>query len=148
MAITVENAANCVPNTAFGETVLRVGHAQYSFAVDGGAVSTITFSNNVTIPANAIIYNVSINSTTACTSSGSGTMSLGTSAGSSTTSLVGATAVASFSSNAKVQGTPVPQTASTWVKMSAAGQITGTIGTATFTAGIIEIYVFYFVSST
>ncbi len=148
MAVTLENAQNCVPNTAFGESVLRCAHAQYSFAVDGGAISTITLANNATIPANAMIMSAAVNSTTAGTSGGSATMSIGTSAGSSASSILGATAVASFSSNAKVQAVPVPQTASTWVKLTAAGQITVTIATATFTAGIVEIYVFYYVSST
>jgi hypothetical protein len=42
-----------------------------------------------------------------------------------------------------VQAVPVPQTASTFVKMSAAGSITVSIATAAQTAGVVEITVFY-----
>lgn len=142
-------ALSVASNTAFGPTNQIIGHAQYNFATDGGgAPGLITPANNVTIPANAVIVNVSINSTTAVTSAGTTTISIGTSAGSSATSLLAATAKASFSANAFVQGVPVPQTASTWVKMSAAGSITLTSATTAIGAGVIEIYVFYFVSST
>ena len=148
MAITQENAANCTPNTAMGESVLRCGHAQYSFAVDGGAQSTITMASNCTIPANAVVMNAGINSSTACAGA-TATIAVGLSAGGGgTTSLLGATAVASFTTNAKLQSAIVPQTASGWLKLSAAAQVTVTIATANLTAGIIEIYVFYYVSST
>lgn len=142
-------ALSVASNAAFGPTNQVIGHAQYSFATDGGgAPGLITPASNVTIPANAVIVNVSINSTTAVTSAGTTTISIGTSAGSSAASLLAATAKASFSANAFVQGIPVPQTASTWVKLSAAGSITLTSATTAIGAGVIEIYVFYFVSST
>jgi hypothetical protein len=139
---------NLTANTAFGLSAQRVCHAQYSFTNDGGAVGTITPLNNCTLPANAVITNVAINSTTAVTSGGSATVAVGTTAGSSATSLLAATAKASFTANAFVQAVPVPATASTWVKMSAQGQPNITVATAALTAGIIEIYVFYYVSST
>lgn len=126
-----------------GISLQRVAYAKYSFAVDGGAVSTITPATNCTIPAKAIITNVIINSTAAVTSLGSATVSIGTSAGSSTTSLLGATAKATLALNALVQGVPVPATASTFVKMTAAGSITFTVGTAALTAGVIEVFVEY-----
>lgn len=136
------------PTTAFGESAMRVGHAQWSFAVDGGAQALITPANNCTIPTNAVIIGASLNSTTAGVGATS-TQSVGLSAGGgSATSLVGATAVASWSLNAKVQATPVPQTASTWIKLTAPAQITMTNAVANLTAGVYEFYVFYFVSST
>lgn len=135
-------------NTAVGNTALQVAHATYSFAVDGGgAPGLITPASNATIPINAVIYNCSINSTTAVTGT-SATVAVGTSAGSAANSLKAATAITSFTTNAFLQGIPVPQTASTWVKMTAAGSITITSATAALTAGIIEIFVFYFVSPT
>jgi len=138
-----------VHNTAAGLSALRVAHATYSFAVDGGgAPGLITPASNATIPINAVIYNCSINSTTAVLAAGgAATVSVGTSAGSSATSLLGATNKTSFTTNAFVQGTPVPQTASTWVKMTAAGSITLTSATNALTQGIVEIYVFYFESA-
>lgn len=143
-----ENDFSIPSTTAFGQTAMRIGHAQYSFATDGGAQTTITPVNNFTLPTNATIIGASLNSTTAGVGATS-SLSVGLSAGGgSTTSLVGATGVASWSLNAKVQATPVPQTASTWIKLTAPAQATVTITTANWTAGIIEVYVFYFVSST
>ena len=136
-------------STLNGTVASQVCHATYNFAVDGGAVATITPAKNCTIPANAVIYNVSINSTTAVTSAGAATVAVGINGGGgTTTTLVGATAKASYSANAFVQGTPVPQTASTWVKLATtSGTVTATVATAALTAGVIEVYVFYFVSS-
>lgn len=137
------------PNTAPGSSASLVGHATYSFAVDGGgAPGLITPASNVTIPVNAIITNCIIDVTTAVTASGSATISVGTSAGSSAASLLAATAKASFTPAGFVQAIPVPQTASTWVKLTAAGQITLTSAVGAITAGVIEIYVFYTVSPT
>lgn len=136
------------PDTNFGFVNAHVAHAQYNFANDGGAVGTITPVNNFTLPTNAVIMNVVINSTTAVTSAGAATVAIGTTVGSSATSLLTATGKASFTSNAFVQGVPVPQTASTFVKLSASGQLQVTVGTAALTAGVIEVYVFYYTSST
>lgn len=147
-AASGENDFNLVANTVYGVSALRIAHAQYSFAVDGGAQTTITPVNNFTLPTNSVVTGASLNSTTAGAGATS-TLSVGLSAGGgTTTSLVGATAVATWTTNAKVQATPVPQTASTWIKLTAPAQATVTIATANWTAGVIEIYVFYFVSST
>jgi hypothetical protein len=136
-----ENDFNLTPNTAFGVTGMRIAHAQYSFATDGGAISTITPINNFTLPLNSIVIGASLNSTTALTSGGSATIAVGLiGGGGTTTSLVGATAVASWSLNAKVQATPVPQTASTWIKLTASAQASVTIATATVTAGSLVLY--------
>lgn len=127
---------------------IRMAHATYSFAVDGGAIGAITPAFNFTLPTNAVITNVALNSTTAVTSLGSATVAVGTTAGSSAASLVAATAKATWSANAFVQGIPVPPTASTWIKLTAAGQASITVATAALTAGVIEIYVWYYVSKT
>lgn len=134
-------------NTVIGSSPIQIAHATYSFAVDGGAIGAITPASNFTLPINAVITNVAINSTTALTSGGSATIAVGTSAGSAANSLKAATAVASYSTNAFLQGITVPQTASTWLKLTAAGQAQITVATAALTAGILEIYVFYYVSS-
>ena len=122
----------------------RMVRAVYNFAVDGGAVSTITPKLNATLPANAIIYGATINSTTAVTSAGAATVAVGTSAGSSTTSVLAATAKTSFTTNALLNGVPVFATP---VKLTAAGQVTFTIAAAALTAGVIEATVFYFVAA-
>ncbi len=134
-----------VGNTAFGHSLMRVAHMQYSFAVDGGAIGAITPANTALMPANAIIYGAIINPTTAVQSLGSATVAVGTTAGSSATSLLTATAKATLSANALVNGAATFAAA---VKLSAAGSLNITVGTAALTAGIIEVYVFYVVSST
>lgn len=140
-ASTLTKGGVGVLTTASG---LRVAHAKYDFAVDGGAQGTIAPTNSDTIPDNAILVAVTINSPTAVTSDGSATVAIGTSAGSSTTSIKGATAKASYSADALLNGVPVFATP---VKLTAAGTITFTIGTADLTAGVIEVWVLYVVAA-
>ncbi len=139
--LTVTTALADVLTTSIG---LRVAHAKYDFAVDGGAVSTIAPVNSDTIPDNAIIIAATVNSTTAVTSSAAATVAVGTSAGSSTTAILGATAKASLSIDAVLNGVPVFATP---VKMTAAGTITFTIGTTDLTAGVIEVWCYYIVAA-
>ena len=129
----------------FGAGVPVIWRAKYDFAVDGGAQATITPKTNVLIPDNAIIWTGVINPTTAAVGA-SATIAVGTSAGSSTTSLKAATAVTSYSLDALVATVPVG-TAATAVKLTAAGQITLTIATANLTAGVIEITLFGWVAA-
>ncbi len=143
-AVPVFTRGSSANSTATGTNNMQVAHAIYSFAVDGGAVSTITPVSTATIPANAIIVGATINSTTAVTSAGAATVSVGTSAGSSTTSILGATAKASLSLGAILNGVPVFATP---VKMSAAGSVTFSVATAALTAGIIEAFVYYTVAA-
>jgi hypothetical protein len=131
---------------AFGSGLqLQMARAKFDVAVDGGAISTITPVTNAVIPANAIIVSGFANSTTAMVGV-SGTLAIGTSAGSSATSLKAATAITSFSVDAIVALVPV-MTAATAFKMSAAGSITVTIATTIQTAGVVEITVFYYVAA-
>lgn len=134
--------------TAMGKVSVKTAYARYNFATDGGAVSTITPASavNSTIPAKAIVFGVIINSSTAVTSGGAATIAIGTSAGSSAASLRAALAVASYSADAIIAGAPV-FTAGSSFKMTAAGQITFTVATAALTAGVIEVWVTYFVAN-
>jgi hypothetical protein len=124
-----------------------VAWAKYSFATDGGLVSTITpgATANTTIPANAILVGGVVNVTTAVTSSGSATVAIGCAGtGGSTTTLLAATAKTSLTLNA------VLATVTTFAapkKLTGAGGITFTIGTAALTAGVIEVWVLYFVAA-
>lgn len=124
-------------------TLCPLAYARYNFAVDGGgAPGLITPAVNTTIPANAIITGCVINSTTALV--GPTQLSIGLSAGGGgAAALLALTNTASFSLDAKIAGVPVPQTAATWIKMSAAGQITVTTTVAPASAGVIEIFVDY-----
>jgi hypothetical protein len=130
---------------AVGGSVMSVAHAKYSFAVDGGVTGLITPATDAVIPVNAIIIGGHINVTTAVTSLGAATLAVGTSAGSSATSILTATAKASLTLAALINSTA---TLAAPVKMSAAGAITVTVGSADLTAGVVEIFVFYITSST
>lgn len=126
------------PSANIRQLVPRKGYAQYSFAVDGGAISTITPKTTWLLPQYAIVYNGSVNVTTACVGAG-GTLAIGTSAGSASNSILTATAVASLTLDAVI----VPTCIATPFKLSAAGNITVTIASTAFTAGVVEIMVDY-----
>ena len=126
-----------------GNSALRVAKAIYNFAIDGGAISTITPNGTVSLPDNAVIIAATVNSTTAVLSAGASTVSVGTSAGSSAASLLAATAKASLSLDAVLNGVPVFATP---VKLTAAGNVTFTVGTAALTAGVIEVTIYYTVA--
>jgi hypothetical protein len=131
-------------SSAIGLGVLRVAHAKYSFGVDGGVTGLITPASTAVIPAKAIMIGGTVNVTTAVTSLGSATLSVGTSAGSSASALLAATAKASLGAAAIVNAVP---TLAVPVKMSAAGSITVTVGTADLTAGVVEIFIYYVVAT-
>jgi len=121
----------------FNSGALRVAHFLYNFAVDGGASCTPVISD--TIPANAVVFGGVVNSTTALTSGGASTFAVGTTAGSSASSILTATAKASLGLDAVVAAT----CATTPFKMSAAGQINVAIATGPLTAGVVEGWVYY-----
>lgn len=129
------------PAPAAGLGIMGVAHAIYSFAADGGAIGLITPAANALIPANAIVLGGIINPTTAPVGA-TATIAVGTSAGSSATSLKAATAIATYSIDALLATVPV-MTAATAFKMSAAGSITLTVAVAPLTAGVIEIFVYF-----
>jgi hypothetical protein len=130
---------NAVPGGAGAlPTAPQVAYARWNFATDGGAISTITPAVNSTIPANAIITRAFFNSVVAPVGTGAH-IEFGTAAGSSTTGLLGSTAITSFTLDAIVLGA----VNTTPIKLTAAGQITMTILTDALTAGEIEIFVEY-----
>lgn len=123
-----------------------VGNAKmtYDFAVDGGAISTITPTNSPTIPINAIILGGTIDIITTLVGA-TATISLGTSAGSNAASLKAATAVASWTAG-QLALTPV-FTAATYVKLTAAGRPTLTIAVAALTAGKFNVNLVYVIGN-
>lgn len=135
-------------NVADGLSTQSICHATYTFAVDGGATPVVP-AGNCLIPINAVITNVGVQATTSVTAAGSATVALGCTGGTGcgSSALMAATAKVSLSAGTFGQSIPVPQTASSWVKTTAATGITLTIASGPLTAGVIEIYVFYYVSS-
>ncbi len=131
------------PSTSMGLGVLRVARAKYDFAVDGGVVGAITPVSNAVLLDNAVIVGGTVNSTTAITSLGAATVSIGTVAGSGAASLLAATPKASLSLDALLNAVPVFATP---LKLTAESKINITVGTADLTAGVIEITLLYFVA--
>src|SRR6266496_985723 len=110
-------------------TGLKVAKATYDFAVDGGAVSTITPAAGVNyiVPSGSTIIGGVIDILTTFTSGGSATISVGLSAGTSggVAAFKAATAVATWTAGLMAI---VPLfTAATMVKTTAAGSVTFTI---------------------
>lgn len=115
---------------------LMTAHARYDFAVDGGAVSTIVPSNSAIIPDNAIITNVFHSTTTALTSGGSATLAI-------TAGGVTLNAAVAFD-NADYADESVIANAVNDKTTSATG-IQFVIATAALTAGVVDVYVQYYV---
>ncbi len=144
--IALAGDANLVSNATVGISAQRVCHITYSFAVDGGTTPIVPASN-CTIPIRAVINNVSINSTTAIMGGTSVAVGCTGGTGCGASALMAATVVGNLGTNVFGQSIPVPQTASTWVKTSAAATVSLVIVGGPLSAGVIELYVYYIQSS-
>lgn len=135
-------------NTATGNTALRICHATFNFAVDGGgAPGLITPAANCTIPANSIIVNEIIDWTSAATGTGA-TVTIGTTGTGGGAAILQASGTVGSGLSGIVQGVIVPQTASGFKKITTAGTVTLTSGTAALTGGVCEIFIFWVQSPT
>lgn len=101
----------------------------YNFAVDGGVVSTIGMG--VFLPAGAVVHWGVAQVVTALTSGGAATIAVGWTG--DTGALLAATAVASWSDNAVLEGVDLIVA---MVKVTAIQQLAVTIATADLTAGL------------
>jgi len=117
----------------------RIAKATYSFATDGGAISTITPSISDIIPANAIITAVYTDVTTTVTSGGSATVAVNAGA----TVIVTAATLSTLVWNSTAKTKQTLAASATAIKPSAAGRITLTVAVAALTAGVVNVYVEY-----
>ena len=117
---------------------LMTAHARYDFAVDGGAVSTIVPSNSAIIPDNAVIVRCYSLVTTAMTSGGSATLAL--SAGGVTLKAATAFDNGAFDDEDVTEHTVTDKTTSST-------GIQFTIAVAALTAGVVEVYVEYYLTA-
>ncbi len=125
--------------------------AQYDFAIDGGAISTITLrmpkskggvqGPKQILPKGAIVVGCYIDVITPGTTSASGTMSIGT--GQATNDLKSGLAAASYTGIVACVPTG---SAATSIKLTADSTMTATIATGAFTAGKWNIHVQYLLS--
>ena len=123
---------------------LRVARARYSFAADGGAVGTINGVGATIIPSGAVVIGTLLNVGTIVTSGGAGTLA------------VGVEAAGDQQAAAAVSGAPWSTTGWKWATQTfttapdvttAARDVTFTVATAALTAGVVDAYVFYLVTS-
>ena len=117
---------------------LMTAHARYDFSVDGGAQSTIVPANSAIIPDNAVIVRCYSVVTTAMTSGGSATLALTTGG----VTLKAATAFdnGAFDDEDVTEHTVVDKTTSST-------GIQFVIATAALTAGVVEVFVEYYISN-
>jgi predicted nucleic acid-binding protein len=119
-------------------------HGVYDFSKVGGAVGSFNLVDDdgatIKIPANALVLETFVFVETAATSGGSATISLGLE---SAVDLLAATAVASFSSAAKIAGIPVSGTLSTSVLATVERNLTLAVAVAALTAGKVHVFVSY-----
>jgi hypothetical protein len=130
-------------NTEAGFGTLQSAKAIYRMTVDGSTGAVVP-AMNVELPDNTVIVGATINSTTAVTSTNACNVTIGTSAGSAANSILTATAKASFSADAVINGTV---TFSAPLKLTAKGKITISFTDAgNVLGGVVEITVFYYVA--
>ena len=123
---------------------IRTARARWSFAVDGGAVGSINGIGSNIVPSGAVVVGTLINVVTAVTSGGAGTLA------------VGVEAAGDQQTAAAVSGAPWSTTGWKWATQTLttapdvttqARDIVFTIATAALTAGVVDVYVFYLVTS-
>lgn len=128
-----------------GSSGIKTASGEYDFAVDGGAVSTITLrsSNSLgnAVGIGSVILGGYIEVDTLVTSGGAATMGVNSEAAGD---LLAATVVsgAPWSTTGRKSIIPV-FTGATTVKTTAARALTVTIATAALTAGKFRVVVFY-----
>ena len=124
---------------------IKMAKATYSFAVSGGAVSTITLPGADILPNGAIVQDVVIDCTTACTSGGAATFAVtggGITVTGGTPIAVGAAPfLAGTVGRVGVAG--VITTGYPVQKATSTAPLKVVIGTAAITAGVFTVYVYY-----
>ncbi len=135
-----------LPPRSEGQTTrggLQSAVASYSFASEGGAVSTIALTGSTFIPSGAVIVGGYIDVTTALTSGGAATVAVQVEAANDITTAV---AVASWTAGRKnilPALTSGALTAGTHVKTTAARDVSIVVATAALTAGAFSVVLIY-----
>ena len=119
---------------------LKVARGDYSFAVDGGAVSTIPLIGATLIPSGSIIVGGFLEVTTAVVGAGASVGIQIESAGD--TVAVAAVSGAPWSTTGRKSLIPA-FTGATTLKTTAARDISAVISAAVLTAGVFKVVVFY-----
>ena len=127
-----------IPEDALVRAVMVV-RGRYSFAVDGGAVSTIAITSGTPIPSGSVIVGGYVDVLTQLTSGGAATIACQVEGAND---ILTAVAVASWTAGRK-NILPAPDTGalttSTVVKTTADRNISIVIATAALTAGVFDV---------
>lgn len=125
-----------------GTRGLKEWKGEYSFAADGGAISTITLrSDNSSIPSGSIVEGGLIEVDTALTSGGAATVSVGVEAAGDMQAAA-AISGAPWSTTGRKSITPA-FTGATTVKTTAARNPSIDVAAAALTAGVFRVILFY-----
>lgn len=133
----IQGARSVKAGASMGQPKVAVG--LYDFAVEGGAVSTITLRGD-TIPSGAIIVDALLHVDTAVTSGGVATVSVGSEAAADLQTAA-AVSGAPWSTTGAKRATFTATTAP--VKTTAARSVSIAVATAALTAGKFRVLVWY-----
>lgn len=115
--------------------------AEYDFAVDGGAVSTITLRGDNAMPAGSVIMGGYIEVDTAVTSGGAATLGVNTEAAGD---ILAATVVSGAPWSTTGRKSVIPAfTGATTVKTTVTRSVAVTVAVAALTAGKFRVVLFY-----
>lgn len=134
---TVESTADALSVAG----ALKAVRARYSFAVEGGAVSTIGLIGATAIPAGAVILGGFVDVITPPTSGGAGTAAIQVEAANDIV-LAAAVSGAPWSTVGRKSVIPVFTGASS-VKTTVARDVSLVIGAFALTAGVFDVIIFY-----
>lgn len=128
---------------AEGTTRLKTLRGSFDFAVDGGAISTITLrSNDGDIPSGSIILGGYIDVLTLLTSGGASTVAVQAEAANDLQTAI-TVAGAPWSTTGRKVIVPVISTPSTFIKTTVARNLKIVIAAFTVTAGKFDVVLFY-----
>lgn len=123
---------------------LGVAVGTWSYTRDGGAVGDYNLKDcngaDLKLPSGTLISNVVVVATTAVTSGGSLTLDVNSEAAND---CLAATAVASLTANARIQGIPDVATVADWTRLTAERTLTISLNTAAATAGALTVFFWY-----
>lgn len=120
----------------------RVAKATYSFATDGGAQTTITPAITASVPLGAVVTGVFVDCTTNVAPATGATIAINAGG---TTLVTAATATSLGLNTGTVKKALTLAGSATAIKTTATGAVTLTVATADLTAGVVNIYVEYFI---
>lgn len=129
-------ASESASGVAFGS--FEIIRAKYEFAVDGGAVSTISLMDAANVPAGFVVWAGFIDVITPPTSGGAATLAL-TLEGAADMQAAVVISGAPWSTAGRKAIIPVGTAASS-VKTTVARNLGAVVGTAALTAGVFEVY--------